>query len=120
MTAALALAPPAFESLARTPASDVKKLGWRGVMRTVGREGTVLVTNHDQPEAVILSTAEYERLLQAAAAAQSAQDDALATLRQRFDERLARLEAADAGQRLRTVFGEPAALGGQVRAGQSH
>lgn len=27
-----------FDQLPRTPASDVKKLGWRGVMRAVGRE----------------------------------------------------------------------------------
>jgi hypothetical protein len=33
-----------FDQLSRTPASEVKKLGWRGVMRTVGREGRVLVT----------------------------------------------------------------------------
>ena len=91
MTAALALAPAPFDALPRTPASDVKKLGWRGVMQTVGREGTVLVTNHDRPEAVILSTAEYQRLLQAAARAQAAQGDALAALRRRFDAFLLRL-----------------------------
>ena len=120
MTAALAIAPPTFDALARTPASDVKKLGWRGVMRTVGREGTVLVTNHDQPEAVILSTDEYQRLVQAAASAQARQDDALASLRHRFDERLASLQTDDAGQRLRQVFGQPVALAAQVRAGQGH
>jgi len=109
-----------FAQLTRTPASDVKKLGWRGVMRTVGREGRVLVTNHDQPEAVILSTDEYQRLMQAAQAAQAQPDDALDTLRRRFDERLAALVAADAGERLRDVFGQPAALNGQVRAGDTH
>ena len=72
--------------LPRSPASDVKRLGWRGVMRTVGREGKVLVTNHDQPEAVILSTDEYQRLMQAAEGAQAQQDAALDTLRRRFDQ----------------------------------
>ena len=80
-----------FAQLPRTPASDVKRLGWRGVMRTVGREGKVLVTNHDQPEAVILSTDEYQRLMQAAEGAQAQQDAALDTLRRRFDARLAAL-----------------------------
>ena len=109
-----------FDQLPRTPASDVKKLGWRGVMRAVGREGKVLVTNHDQPEAVILSTDEYQRLLQAAQGDAARQDDALDTLRRRFDQRLSALAAADAGERLRGVFAQPATLGGAVRAGESH
>jgi len=120
MTAALVLSPAAVQSLPRTPASDVKKLGWRGVMRTVGREGRVLVTNHDQPEAVILSTDEYQRLVQAAAANQGRQDDALATLRRQFDERLAALAAPAADAALRAAFGQAPALHGQVRAGQTH
>ena len=103
-----------FAQLPRTPASDVKKLGWRGVMRTVGREGRVLVTNHDQPEAVILSTDEYQRLMQAA---QAQQDAALDALRQRFDARLAALTQDGAGDRLPAVLAAPAALQGQVRAG---
>ena len=108
-----------FVYLPRIPASDVKKLGWRGVMRTVGREGKMLVTNHDQPEAVILSTDEYQRLLQAAQSVPQP-DEALDALRRHFDEHLAVLVAADAGERLRGVFGRPAALGGQVRAGETH
>ena len=40
--------------------------------------------------------------------------------RRHFDEHLAVLVAADAGERLRGVFGRPAALGGQVRAGETH
>lgn len=103
-----------FAQLPRTPASDVKKLGWRGVMRTVGREGKLLVTNHDQPEAVILSTDEYQRLLQAA---QAQQDSALDALRQRFDARLAALAQDDTADRLRAVLQAPAALQGQVKAG---
>ena len=103
-----------FAQLPRTPASDVKRLGWRGVMRTVGREGKVLVTNHDQPEAVILSTDEYQRLMQAA---QAQQDAALDALRQRFDARLAALAQDGAADRLRAVLAAPAALQGQVKAG---
>lgn len=109
-----------FEQLPRTPASDVKKLGWRGVMRSVVREGTVLVTNHDRPEAVILSPEEYGRLTRAAAAAEAREEDALDSLRRRFDERLAALQQPDAGQRLRDTFGQAPALQGQVRAGSSH
>ncbi|MBS0598992.1 MAG: type II toxin-antitoxin system Phd/YefM family antitoxin [Burkholderiaceae bacterium] len=120
MTTALAASPSAVQALPRTPASDVKKLGWRGVMRAVGREGRVLVTNHDQPEAVILSPDEYQRLVQAAESAQARQQDALQALRQRFDERLAALAADDAGARLLAAFAQPATLDGQVKAGQTH
>ena len=119
MTATLILDDQRLAQLPRTPASDVKKLGWRGVMRTVGREGKVLVTNHDQPEAVILSTAEYQRLMQAAAGAETRQQAALDSLRRSFDERLASLQDADAGQRLRDVLAQPPALHGQVRVAGS-
>ena len=117
---AATLSTQSLSELARAPASDVKKLGWRGVMRTVGREGRLLVTNHDQPEAVILSLDTYRDLAAAAQAAQAQQQSALDSLRQRFDERLAALEGADAATQLRDVFGQPPALQGQVRAGAGH
>lgn len=110
----------AIDALPRTPASDVKKLGWRGVMKSVGRIGKVVVTNHDQPEAVILSTAEYDLILQALQAAADREDDALDRLRQRFDQRLAALQADDAADRLRALMREPAHLDGKARAGSGH
>ena len=115
-----AVRPQALEALPRTPASDVKKLGWRGVMREVGRSGSVVVTNHDRPEAVILSLDEYRALVLAAEASLRSSHSALDTLRHDFDERLAALAAPDAGERLRDVFGQSPALGGQVRAGQGY
>src|SRR5690606_32437774 len=60
-----------FDTLPRTPASDVKKHGWRGVMQSVAHHGKVLVTNHNTPEAVILSTAEYRAMVEAVRAAQA-------------------------------------------------
>ena len=42
------------------------------MMRALSAEGRLLITNHNQPEAVILSTAEYARLLEAAQAANQA------------------------------------------------
>lgn len=106
-----------FDALQRTPASDVKKHGWRGVMQVVARHGKVLVTNHNTPEAVILSTDEYTALLDAANAAQARIPATLDMLRQRFDQRLVALDADDAGERLRALASQPARLGGQVKAG---
>ena len=39
----LALKLDALDALPRTPASDVQKLGWRGVMKSVARHGQVLL-----------------------------------------------------------------------------
>ncbi|MBB1060593.1 type II toxin-antitoxin system prevent-host-death family antitoxin [Marilutibacter spongiae] len=114
---------PRFEplqDLPRKPASDVKKLGWRGVMKAVGRDGAVVVTHHNEPEAVILSIGDYEAIMQALREANARQDDALEALRQRFDERLSSLQGADAGKRLREVMRKPARLDGKVKAGATH
>lgn len=110
----------AIESLPRTPASDVKKLGWRGVMKAVASKGKVVVTNHDEPEAVILSTAEYAAIAQALEAAASANASALDALRRRFDERLAVLQTDDASEQLRTLIRQPATLDGKVKAGTGY
>ena len=101
---------PTLDELPRTPASNVKKLGWRGVMREVDRTGSMVVTHHDRPEAVILSLDEYRALVLTAEAALRSSRSALDTLRSDFD----------AGERLRDVFGQSPALGGQVRAGQGY
>ena len=106
-------------TLPRVPASDVKRRGWRGVMQSVRAEGALLVTNHDQPEAVILSADVYATLLERAAQAESRVESDLTQLRQRFDERLAALRAPDAGERLRSVMKSTARLRGKVKAGQT-
>ncbi|GGK15775.1 type II toxin-antitoxin system prevent-host-death family antitoxin [Luteimonas terricola] len=105
----------ALEDLPRTPASDVKKLGWRGVMKVVARQGKVVVTNHNEPEAVILPVAEYHRLMHGANARDEA---ALDTLRRRFDERLKSLDTPEANDKLRAILRKPLKLDGKVIAGE--
>ena len=117
---ALTLKLDALENLPQTSASDVKKLGWRGVMRTIGRKGKVVVTNHSEPEAVILSAEEYGLILRALSDAGAQQESALEVLRRRFDERLASLQAEDASARLRALMQGPTTLGGKVKAGETH
>lgn len=109
--------PAPLENLPHAPASDVKKLGWRGVMKAVRHSGRLVVTNHDEPEAVILSVEEYNAIQQALEQADDNESSALNTLRQRFDERLACLQADDAGERLRAIMDKPAKLRGKVKAG---
>lgn len=106
--------------LPRKPASDVKKRGWRGLMRTLKMEGKMVVTNHNEPEAVIIAAEEYALLVQIVRQLESKTESDLDTLRRRFDERLAALQAPDATDRLRSVMRGPADLGGQVKAGESY
>lgn len=108
------------KSLARVPASDVKRKGWRGVMRTVRAEGAVVVTNHEQPEAVILTAEDYASLLERAMQSESRIESDLAALRRRFDQRLAALRTPEAGDRLRQVMRSPARLRGRVKAGTTY
>ena len=106
-----------IDDLPRLPASDVKKRGWRGVVRTLRERGSVLVTNHDEPEAVILPVNEYAGLVEVAQKAESRMASELETLRRRFDDRLAALRAKDAGARLRSAMRGPARLRGKVKVG---
>lgn len=107
-------------ALPRIPASDVKTRGWRGVMRTLTASGPVVVTNHSEPEAVILSARDYEALLTLAKASEARTEAGLDTLRQRFDERLAVLRQDNTGDRLRAITKSPAKLRGKVKAGASY
>lgn len=108
-----------LKELPRTPASDVKRLGWRGVMRTVRSARGVVVTNHDEPEAVILTVDEYAAMARLAGQGEKRTELALHELSLRFDRRLAALTEPDAARRLRSVMRGPAKLRGKVKAGAS-
>jgi prevent-host-death family protein len=103
--------------LPTVPAADVKKRGWRGLMRRLEREGPLVVTNHDEPEAVIVPVEQYQGLLALADQARARDAAALDALRQKFDKRLAALRAPGAGDRLRALARRPARLHGKVKAG---
>ncbi|MDI1252452.1 type II toxin-antitoxin system Phd/YefM family antitoxin [Thermomonas sp.] len=115
-----AVALSALENLPRTPASDVKKLGWRGVMKTIARSGKVVVTNHDEPEAVILSAEEYTAILDLLHKAADRDAAALDVLRRKFDKRLESLDAPDAGEKLRDILRKPLDLAGEIMAGKHY
>jgi PHD/YefM family antitoxin component YafN of YafNO toxin-antitoxin module len=107
----------ALAELPRARASDLKKLGWRGMMQTLRAKGRLLVTNHDQPEAVIIPAAEYDALMQVVLESEARTQSALAGLRQGFDERLSVLQSRPAASRLRATIRGRARLGGKVKAG---
>lgn len=110
----------ALSHLPTAPASTVKREGWKGVMRSLSGEGRLVVTNHNEPEAVILSIQEYDRLIKAARSSANAATDPLQALRDRFDARLATLDTSDAGNLLRDLMRHPGTLDGKVKAGKTY
>ncbi len=114
-----------INELTHTTASSVKE-HWRKVMQEVRDQRMVVVTNHNEPQAVIVSIEQY-RALQARVEALEAsleelrdQAPGLAELRAGFDQRLAVLQQAQAGSSARDLLRSPARLGGQVKAGTGH
>ncbi|HHX82417.1 MAG TPA: type II toxin-antitoxin system prevent-host-death family antitoxin [Pseudomonadaceae bacterium] len=107
-----------LEALPRSPASDVKKLGWRGVLEIAQRSGHLVITNHDRPEAVIVPAAEYARLLQRVQELDANKQAAIAQLNKEWDERLAVLRTPEAREKMREILRKPLHLHGQVLAGE--
>ncbi len=106
----------AWLHLQRKPVSDVKREGWRGIMRSVDAAGQVLMTNHEQPEAVILSMQQYRQLTELAHSAQRDNQQKLERLSHAFDAELAALQQPDAADRLRGAFDAPLLLNGEATA----
>jgi PHD/YefM family antitoxin component YafN of YafNO toxin-antitoxin module len=111
---------PRLAKLPRAPASDLKKLGWRGMMSALRSKGKLLITNHDEPEAVIIPVAEYDALMQLVEQSEAQTESALAGLRRSFDERLSVLQNQSAATRLQSTIRGRAKLAGKVRAGSGY
>lgn len=107
-------------NMPRKPASDLKKLGWRGMMNALRSKGRLLVTNHDEPEAVIIPAGEYDALMQLVEQSEAKTEAVLVDLREGFDKRLAILQGRSAASRLRSTMGTRAKLGGKVKAGERY
>lgn len=105
------------EDLRAVPASDVKKHGWRGLMRRLGHDSAVVVTNHAEPEGVVMTVTEYQGFLALAEQVKTRDVAELDRLRHKFDERLAALRTPGTGDRLRRIARRPARLHGKVKAG---
>jgi len=104
----------------RAPASDLKKIGWRGIMNALRSKGRVVITNHDEPEAVIIPVAEYDALMQLVEQSEAQTESALAGLRRSFDVRLSVLQDRSAATRLQATIRGRVKLGGKVKAGSGY
>jgi len=112
--------PTPASQLPMLSASEMKRQGWRGVLANVRREGHLVITNHNIPEAVILPPEQYDKLVSAAMKGAVAPDPKLEALRLRFRERMKVLDAEDAEEQLSTLMSQPLKLNGTVLAGATY
>ncbi|WP_346951463.1 type II toxin-antitoxin system prevent-host-death family antitoxin [Castellaniella sp.] len=99
----------------------LKQKGWKSIVRELATAGRIVVTNHREPEAVILSLSQYKELVERTQQVDDTAGNALAALRQQFDKRLAALDADDASDRLRALMRAPESLvGTSVASRVSH
>lgn len=89
-------------------------------MSAIRRDGKLLVTNHEQPEAVIVPVDEYDALMQVVEHAEAQAESMLVGLRSSFDERLSSLQHRSAATRLRSTIRGRAKLNGRVKAGSGY
>lgn len=90
------------------------------MMNALRSKGKLVVTNHNEPEAVIIPAAEYDAIMQLLEQAKAQTESTLAGLRQTFDERLAVLQGQSAAARLQSTMRGSAKLRGRVKAGSGY
>lgn len=105
--------------LACKPVSDLEKKSWGSLVRAINNQGAVVVTDHDQPVAVVLSVENYETLARLAQREQAHIARKIAELNERVDQRLASLKKPDARRALDALMDEPVLLGAERRTDSS-
>jgi prevent-host-death family protein len=107
---------PKLDDLPRQTASDVKNR-WREVVREVRQTGSVAITNHSSVEVVLVDADAYRQLAASAAALRERETSVLDQLSEQFRQRLASLQAPDAGDQAAAVFRRRGRLGTRPKAG---
>jgi prevent-host-death family protein len=105
-------------SLVAKASSALKTEGWSRFVEAAKERGPLVVTHRNRPEAVVLSTAEFDRLMLIAEQEDARRAKVLSDLSASFDQRLAGLKAPGAAEALDRVMTEPLDLQGKLRAGQ--
>lgn len=101
---------PALDDLPRQNATRVKNK-WGDVVRQVQQSGSVAVTNHSTVEMVLLDARTYRQLVEDLLALKAQERSALDELNERFNERLASLQDADAGEKVAGLLTSKGRLG---------
>ena len=109
------------EAASRTAtATDVKRLGWRGILALARENGGELkITNHKQVVGAVLTPEAYETLHAKAHSQENVLERSIAELSAQFDVRLASLRGPEGAARLRKAISTPVQLRGKVKAGDN-
>jgi prevent-host-death family protein len=111
-----------IDDLQKKTASEVKN-HWAAVVREVRSRGSLVVTQYDRPEMVVMDVATYEKLKAAAEAAATATADRHAATIQRleadFDRRLASLKSPQTKARIAGVMEARGKAKRRPRVGES-
>jgi len=109
---------PDLKTLPRRNATHVKNK-WGDVVRQVMQEGSVAVTNHSAIEMVLIPAAQYDQLARELTQLQAREKDALHTLTDRFDQRLATLQDAGAAAAVDAVMNARGTFKRRPKVGES-
>ena len=109
---------PDLNALPRRNATHVKNK-WGEVVRQVLQEGSVAVTNHSAIEMVLIPAAKYDQLTREITQLQAREQDALHSLTDRFDQRLAKLQDASAAAAIQAVMDAKGKLKKRPKVGES-
>lgn len=104
-----------FQDLLHKSLAEFKKDNWGGFLREVRAYRALLVTHHNQPEAVVLSIERYQELARLAQREKVHAAQLLAALGARFDLRLASLNSPSAYHALNAFMDEPVDWDGRLR-----
>ncbi|GAB2507706.1 hypothetical protein [Lysobacter humi (ex Lee et al. 2017)] len=113
---------PSLRDVPQATSTQVQKT-WRRVLSMVRSSGRVVVTNHGDVEAVVVSRQELERLdreigeLRERVQKLTGDVPSVDRLREQFLERLATRDESEFGDRLRNAARTRVDLGGRLKAG---
>jgi prevent-host-death family protein len=110
---------PLVEDLPRQAASQAKNK-WAELTRLVRQRGTVAITNHSEVEMVVIDVAAYEKLTSEIQALKAHEQNVLDELAQRFEERLADLQAPESREKVAALLQRKGGLTRRPKAGETY
>lgn len=92
-----------FHDLSSRTSTEVKT-HWRDIKTDIIKGKPIVILNHKQPEAVILSPEVYQLMIGELELSRKRGSSALKELSRRFDAKLASLNASDSAEKINSLF----------------
>lgn len=92
-----------FQVLSSRKSTEVKT-HWRDIKTDISKGQPIVIFNHKQPEAVILSPEAYQSMIGELEVSRKRRSNALEELSRRFDAKLASLNASDSVEKINSLF----------------